>query len=381
MSSDEVGRPLKPLYTRAFEYSDAWVNDARLVVLNARDAADRSAEILVRTKVVSARRQNGFWEIEVETSSGETQTIEARALVNAAGPWVDHILADVVGEDDGKRVRLVQGSHIVVKKLFDHDRCYIFQNSDGRIIFAIPYEEDFTLIGTTDRDYEGDPHEVKVSEEEISYLCSAASEYFAEPIVPDDVVWSYAAVRPLMGDGSSKAQEATRDYVLTLLQGEGEAPLLNIHGGKLTTYRKLAEAVLAKISGIIGSKGREWTATKPLPGGDFPPTGFTDQVAKLKTHYGFLGARHARRLTRLYGTKAFEIVGEAGSIKDLGTFFGDDLYQAAVDYLVAREWAISAEDVLWRRTKRGLWLSDKQAQRLDTYLKKIQAASQTKAAE
>ncbi|HHG89182.1 MAG TPA: glycerol-3-phosphate dehydrogenase [Devosia sp.] len=381
MSRDEVGRPLKPLYTRAFEYSDAWVNDARLVVLNARDAADNGAQIMVRTRVVSARHKGDYWEVKVEAAFGEVQTIEARALINAAGPWVDNILADVVGEDDGKSVRLVQGSHIVVRKLFDHDRCYIFQNADGRIIFAIPYEEDFTLIGTTDRDYDGDPGEVKASEEEISYLCDAASEYFINPIVPDDVVWSYSAVRPLMGDGGSKAQEATRDYVLTLLQGNGGAPLLNIHGGKLTTYRKLAEAALDKISGFIGNKGEEWTATKPLPGGDFSVTGFADLVAKLRARYTFLGARHARRLTRLYGTRAFEVLGEAAALEDLGTLFGDDLYQAEVDYLVATEWAVSVEDVLWRRTKRGLWLSGDETKRLEAYLKEIQANSQTRAAE
>jgi len=381
MSSDEVARPLKPLYTRAFEYSDAWVNDARLVVLNARDAVDRGAEIMVRSKVISARHKKDHWEVGVETFSGEVLTIQARALINAAGPWVDHILADVVGEDDGKRVRLVQGSHIVVRKLFDHDRCYIFQNADGRIIFAIPYEEDFTLIGTTDHDYDGDPGEVKASEEEISYLCNAASEYFADPVTPDDVVWSYSAVRPLMGDDSSKAQEATRDYVLTLLHEKEGAPLLNVHGGKLTTYRKLAEAVLDKISPIIGSRGGEWTASEPLPGGDFPVSGFKDLVTKLRTRYEFLGARHGRRLARLYGTKAFEVLSDAASYDDLGTLFGDDLYQAEVDYLVSREWAVTVEDVLWRRTKRGLWFSKDETKKLEAYLKEARTNSQTRAAE
>jgi glycerol-3-phosphate dehydrogenase len=381
MSRDEVAKPLKPLYTRAFEYSDAWVNDARMVVLNARDAADKGAQILVRTKVISAEHDKDQWIICVEDAAGRARTIRARSLINAAGPWVDNILANVVGEDDGKRVRLVQGSHIVVKKLFDHDKCYIFQNADGRIIFAIPYEEDFTLIGTTDRDYEGDPRDVRITEEEISYLCSAASEYFAAPITPENVVWSYSAVRPLMDDGASKAQEATRDYVLTLLHDEGKAPLLNVHGGKLTTYRRLAEAALERITGIIGKKGGEWTASKPLPGGDFPVTGFDDLVAKLRKKYGFLGARHARRLVRLYGTIAFKIVGDASSQEDLGVLFGDDLYQAEVDYLVENEWAFSAQDILWRRTKRGLWLSGGQVERLEDYLKKKHEDEQTRAAE
>jgi len=369
MLNDEAAKPLKPLYKKAFEYSDCWVNDARLVVLNARDAADRGAEILTRTKVVSARRLDGEWIVELEGANAKTFTVRAKTLVNAAGPWVEKILSDVVDIDDGKRIRLVKGSHIVVKSLFDHGKCYIFQNADGRIIFAIPYEDDFTLIGTTDHDYFGRPEDVKISDEEVSYLCNAASEYFAAPVTLDKVVWSYSAVRPLMDDGASKAQEATRDYVLSVERGQrDEAALISVHGGKITTYRKLAEGALDHIGNILGRRGKKWTASQPLPGGDFSVYDFDAQVASLGEDYEFLDPRHVRRLVRLYGTKAREILGQAGSIADLGQLFGDDLYEVEVRYLIEREWAQTADDILWRRTKRGLWFSNSQNAALASYM-------------
>ncbi|MBN9253027.1 MAG: glycerol-3-phosphate dehydrogenase, partial [Mesorhizobium sp.] len=269
MHTDPSGKPLKRLFSKAFEYSDGWVNDARLVALNARDAADKGADIRVRTKVVSARRDDKVWTVTLEdTHTGVREEVTARLLVNAAGPWVDHVLTEAFGRNDVHNVRLVQGSHIVVPKKFDDPRAYFFQNKDGRIIFAIPYEEDFTLIGTTDQDYPGDPHDVKISDAEIDYLCAAASEYFAEPVKREDIVWTYSAVRPLYDDGASKAQEATRDYVLK--SEEGGAPLLNAFGGKITTYRRLSEAMLEKIEGFLGKRGKPWTAVAPLPGGDFP---------------------------------------------------------------------------------------------------------------
>lgn len=372
MASDPAGKPLKPLFKKAFEYSDGWVNDARLVALNARDAADRGATIRTRTKVVGARRENGLWTIKIENlQNGETEEVKARLLVNAAGPWVDHVLSGVVGLNDVHNVRLVQGSHIVIAKKFDDPRAYFFQNKDGRIIFAIPYEDEFTLIGTTDQDYPGDPHEVKISETEIDYLCAAASEYFAQPVKRSDIVWTYSAVRPLYDDGASKAQEATRDYVLKADGGEGSAPIVNAFGGKITTYRRLSESMLEKIEGFLGKRGKPWTANAPLPGGDFPATGFDAQVARLKTAYPFLDARLARRLTRLYGTRAQALLGLAKSNAELGRNFGGDLYEAEVRYLVENEWALTAEDVLWRRTKRGLHLNREQVATLDEFMRGI----------
>ncbi|TIV94631.1 MAG: glycerol-3-phosphate dehydrogenase, partial [Mesorhizobium sp.] len=257
-----------PLFRKAFEYSDGWVNDARLVALNARDAADRGAIIRTRTKVVSARRDGPTWIIKVQNVlTGDTEEVRARLLVNAAGPWVDHVLQTAVGQNEVHNVRLVQGSHIVVAKKFDDPRAYFFQNKDGRIIFAIPYEEEFTLIGTTDRDYPGDPHDVKISDAEIDYLCAAASEYFAVAVKRSDIVWTYSAVRPLYDDGASKAQEATRDYVLKADGGEGVAPLVNAFGGKITTFRRLAESMLEKIESFLGKRGKPWTHDAPLPGG------------------------------------------------------------------------------------------------------------------
>ncbi|RVD16792.1 glycerol-3-phosphate dehydrogenase [Mesorhizobium sp. M4B.F.Ca.ET.017.02.2.1] len=372
MARDPAGKPLKPLFRKAFEYSDGWVNDARLVALNARDAADRGAIIRTRTKVVGARRDGDLWAIRLEdVRTGETEEVKARLLVNAAGPWVDHVLSATVGQNDVHNVRLVQGSHIVIAKKFDDPRAYFFQNKDGRIIFAIPYEEEFTLIGTTDRDYPGDPHEVKISDTEIDYLCAAASEYFAQAVKRSDIVWTYSAVRPLYDDGASKAQEATRDYVLKSDGGEGAAPIINAFGGKITTYRRLSESMLEKIEGFLGKRGKRWTADAPLPGGNFPATGFEAQVAKLKSAYPFLDQGLARRLTRLYGTLAQAVLGLAKSNADLGRNFGADLYEAEVRYLVQNEWALTAEDVLWRRTKRGLHLSREQAATLDEFMRGI----------
>ncbi|EUC00363.1 Glycerol-3-phosphate dehydrogenase [Rhizobium sp. CF080] len=373
MRTDPAGKPLKPLFTKAFEYSDGWVDDARMVVLNARDAADRGALILPRTRVVSARRENGVWVIgTLDARTGRAETYQARMLVNAAGPWVDQVIREALGNNDARHVRLVQGSHIVVKRKFEGPRAYFFQNRDNRIIFAIPYENDFTLIGTTDRDYSGDPKNVKISEEETTYLCNAASEYFREPVRPADIVWTYSAVRPLFDDGASKAQEATRDYVLKLDYTQ-DAPVLNVFGGKLTTYRRLSEHALEKIAEAIGAKGQPWTAKSHLPGGDFAAQGYEEEVRKLKARYPFLEERHARRLVRRYGTRSVMILDSAARTEDLGHHFGGDLYEAEVKYLVDREWAMSAEDVLWRRTKDGLRLSEKEKEYLEEYMAAIPA--------
>jgi glycerol-3-phosphate dehydrogenase len=366
LATDAAGAPLKPnLFQRGFEYSDCWVDDARLVALNARDAADRGAEIAVRTRAVAATRGPEGWALEVEDAdTGQRRTVQGRVLVNAAGPWVDSVLTGVVRSHTKAHVRLVQGSHIVVRKLFEHDRCYIFQNGDGRIIFAIPYEGQFTLIGTTDQDYTGDPAKVAISPEETDYLCRAASEYFTRPVTPDDVVWSFSGVRPLYDDGASEAKAATRDYVLEMDAPDGLAAQLSVFGGKITTYRRLAESMLAKLAAHLpkGSEAkRGWTATAALPGGDFPIDGQAALAAALGRDYPFLTEPEAQRLARSYGTRAKVMLGAATDRAALGPWFGE-LSATEVRYLMQQEWARRPEDVLWRRSKLGLHLtSDEQA--------------------
>lgn len=368
LAHDPAGRPLKDDRAKAFEYSDCWVEDARLVVLNAMDAAVRGAAIHTRTRVAAATRENGLWHLTAEGPQGRSD-VWAKALVNAAGPWVGEVLNGVVHTNARAGVRMVQGSHIVVPRLYEHDRCYIFQNADGRIIFAIPYEQDFTLIGTTDRDYRGDPADVAATPEEIAYLCAAASEYFSKPVTPDSVVWTYSGVRPLYDDGASKAQEATRDYVLTLDAPEGSAPLLSVFGGKITTYRRLAESALEKLAPHAPWAARAaWTTSGALPGGDFPVRGFDALVDELATTHPWLERRTATRLARSYGTRARDILAGAKSIADLGRHFGADLYEREVRYLMRAEWARRAEDVLWRRSKLGLRLSPRERETLDSFI-------------
>ena len=369
LTRDPVGTPLKSDYATGFEYSDCAVDDVRLVVLNARDAADRGAQILVRTEVTALKRAGNIWSVEVlDHMTGRRRTLTAGAVVNAAGPWVDRVLRQAVGRNDASNVRLVQGSHIVVPKLYDHDRCYIFQNGDGRIFFAIPYHDDYTMIGTTDLDYDGDPKDVAISEAEIDYLCRGASDYFERPITAADIVWSFSGVRPLFDDGASAAQRATRDYVLRTEDEDGRAPLINIFGGKITTYRKLAESVVARLAAGLGERGKPWTDAAALPGGDFAVDGFEDLVAGLRADYPFLEARHAARLARQFGTRARNVLGRSESVDDLGKWFGADLYEVEVAYLIDQEWARTADDVLWRRTKLGLRFTDDQRDSLATWM-------------
>jgi glycerol-3-phosphate dehydrogenase len=350
---DAAGAPLKPQFVKGFEYSDCWVDDARLVVLNARDAANRGAVIETRKKLVGARAKNGGWIVSLrDLVTNEQSEVAARVLVNAAGPWVDRVLSRIAPHE-ARHVRLVKGSHIVVPKIFDHGRCYIFQNPDGRIVFAIPYEDDFTLIGTTDRDFSGDPAEVAITAEEIDYLCAAASDYFIEPVKSSNVVWAYSGVRPLYGDPAVAAQDATRDYVIEVEAVE-HAPLINIFGGKITTYRRLAEKIVERIGEKIGSRGAPWTAQAPLPGGDFFDGDLSALTKNLRAQKPFLSEALARRLARSYGSLCREILGDARSLADLGQDFGAGLFRAEVDYLFEKEWARTAEDILWRRTKLGL---------------------------
>ncbi|MEQ1719121.1 MAG: glycerol-3-phosphate dehydrogenase [Hyphomicrobium sp.] len=362
-----AGRPLKDHFTRAFEYSDCWVDDARLVVLNAMDARQRGADIRTRTEAVAARPQGNGWSIELEDkSTGKRDKVEARVLINASGPWVDDVLNSKAGLNGKPRIRLVKGSHIVVPKVFDHDRAYIFQNDDRRIVFAIPYEGEFTLIGTTDVDYKGDPANVKIEAEEIAYLTRLASTYFKSEIKPGDVVWSYSGVRPLMDDGATAAQEATRDYVLELDTSQG-APLLNIFGGKITTYRRLAEEAIGKLADELTIK-QPWTSGAALPGGDFPVDGVASLVAEITRTAPGVDPKLARRLVRTYGTRARDIVAGVKSAAGLGQMFGAGLSEREVRYLIKNEWAQTAEDILWRRTKLGLRLSGGEQESLADWL-------------
>ncbi len=367
LARSKVGRVLKDEFRTGFEYSDCWVEDARLVVLNAMDARAKGAVIETRTQCIGATRRDGVWNITVRRQGGRKRTVRARVLVNAAGPWVGDLVQSL--EKRPAPLRLVKGSHIVVPKLFGHDRAYIFQNADGRVIFAIPFERDFTLIGTTDRDFSGDPVDAKCSDEEIAYLCAAASEYFEKPVRPEHVVWTYAGVRPLYDDGSKKAQDATRDYVLDLDAPPGTPPVLNIYGGKITTYRRLAEEVLEKLEPFVGAT-RVWTAKAPLPGGGFSPGRRALEARALRMHYPFLTPGDAARLIGSYGSCAYDLLGAASSAKELGRSFGAGLTEREVRYLIENEWALSAADILWRRSKLGLHMTQRQKRALDTYLTK-----------
>jgi glycerol-3-phosphate dehydrogenase len=378
---DPAGAPLKAMYRRAFEYSDCWVDDARLVVLNARDAADRGAVIATRTRCLEARRQDGLWRLVLEDQrDGSRFDIAARALVNAGGPWVSEVVHGVIGLNDPSPTRLVKGSHIVVERLFDHDRAYIFQNADGRICFAIPYERDFTLIGTTDEDFAGDPHTVAITERETDYLLAAVGEYFATPVTRDRIRWAYAGVRPLYDDGATKAQETTRDYVLRLDAPAGDAPLLSIYGGKITTYRRLAEEVLAHFAATFPHMRGTWTAGATLPGGDIQASLFPQWERNKAADYDFIDPSVAWRLCRAYGTRVDRVIGAAETWDDLGQDFGAGLTAREVDYLIANEWAETADDILWRRSKLGLHIAPEGRAALEDYLLEAKVGSVTAAA-
>jgi glycerol-3-phosphate dehydrogenase len=369
LRSDPAGRPLRAEFKRGFEYSDCWVEDARLVVLNATDAAARGGEIRVRTEMRGARREGGHWQIDLQDRlSGREETIAARVLINAAGPWVGQVLANRIGQNANARVRLVKGSHIVVRRLFDHDRAYIFQNADGRIVFAIPYECDFTLIGTTDVDFSGDPANVRIDDAEIAYLCDAASQYLAKPVRTDDVVWTYSGVRPLYDDGGTAAQQVTRDFVLELDASNTAAPLLSVFGGKITTYRRLAEEALKKIGPWIANARPAWTRGATLPGGDFPVQGFVSLVSDLAASFPEIPKSLLTRLAHAYGTRVRNILSGCHQVADLGHCFGADLYEREVLHLITHEWARTAEDILWRRSKLGLRLTPDERKALEEWL-------------
>lgn len=368
LAEDVAGAPLKEKFKKAFEYSDCWVEDSRLVVLNARDAAQRGAEIMTRTRVARAERRDDLWEITLEdVETGQTRQLRARMLVNAGGPWVENVIRNTAGINTSDGVRLVRGSHVVTRKLFDHGKCYFFQGTDGRIIFAIPYETDFTLIGTTDSDHDDPDSPPVCTEAERDYLLRFASDYFKRPVTPEDVVWTYSGVRPLFDDGAKSATAATRDYVLKVDQDSG-APMLNVFGGKITTYRRLAESALEKIQTFFPGTPGPWTAGVPLPGGDFPVNGAEAMIDGLKADYPFLDDFWARRLIRAYGTEAQEMLGDAKAEADLGRSFGATLTEREIRWLSDKEYARRAEDVVWRRSKLGLRLSEDQIEALDQWM-------------
>ena len=379
LEQDVAGKVLKKNFSKGFEYSDCWVMDSRLVVLNAMDAAAKGASINTRTKLLSATRSGKLWALTLlDQAQNRTFTVQTGVLINASGPWLDELLAHITHSETREHIRMVKGSHIIVHKLFDHNRAYIFQNSDGRIIFAIPYESDFTLIGTTDVDFHGDPGNVTISPEETSYLCRAASEYFIRELSPGDVVGSFSGIRPLFDDGKSDAKAATRDYVLKLDTGRNEAPLLSIYGGKITTYRKLAESVLTKLSPFLPAMKSEWTENANLPGGDFYPDDFTTEINRLMTSCPVLDKDLATRLVRTYGTCAQSMTAGIRDRNGLGRCFGANLFSFEVDYLIAHEWARSGEDILWRRTKLGLSVTADEALALNDYVKeKVPAGQQS----
>lgn len=375
---DEAGKVLRPGYSKGFEYSDCWVMDSRLVVLNAMDAAARGATLRTRSPLLSATREGKIWHLRLMDLNREQEyEIQARVLVNATGPWLDELLPNISHSKTNEHIRMVKGSHIIVHRLFKHSRAYIFQNQDGRIIFAIPYESEFTLIGTTDVDFQGDPTTVAISEEEVDYLCKAASEYFLSPVDRTQVVASFSGIRPLFDDGKSDAKAATRDYVLRLDTGANEAPLLSIYGGKITTYRKLAESVLAKLSPFLPRMGKCWTETSPLPGGDFEPEQFDQEVEKLQSHCPALEQTLARHLVRHYGTLAHAMTDSIRNRTDLGVCFGHHLHAFEVNYLVEKEWARNAEDILWRRTKHGLFFSNEESACLEKYVQNLLSEKQS----
>jgi glycerol-3-phosphate dehydrogenase len=372
-----AGSTLKAGYRRGFTYADCWVEDSRLVVLNALDAAERGAEILVRSKLVSARSENGLWQAVIETD-GARRHVSARAMVNAAGPWVGDILSAKLGRNQAKAVRMVKGSHIIVRRLYDGDFAFILQNPDKRIIFAIPYENEFTLIGTTDIPYQGDPAAVEISVEETEYLCESVSRYFRTPVAAADVLRSYSGVRPLYDDHAENASAVTRDYVLDVTGGDGQPPLLSVFGGKITTFRKLAEHALEKLLPAMGRPaGAGWTAQAAMPGGDIED--FDDYLATVIATYPGFPEGFLHRLVRAYGTRATRILGDAATPAGLGEDFGGMLTAAEVDYLVQQEWAREPEDILWRRSKLALHVPENTVARLAAYLEATRKMKEKKA--
>jgi glycerol-3-phosphate dehydrogenase len=369
-----AGKPLKPAFVRAFAYSDGWVDDARLVVLNALAARERGATVFTRTACGAVQRHAGHWSAALTHADGRQTQVSARCLVNAAGPWAARFLHEAGGAPAPQSLRLIKGSHIVVRRLFDHPCAYIFQHPDKRIVFAIPYEREFTLIGTTDLDYTGDPGQVRISAEEVAYLCQLSNRYFARPIMPRDVVWSYSGVRALVHDAAASASATTRDY--RLLHNSDGAPILSVFGGKITTFRKLAEEAVNKIAPALGNGARAWTAGACLPGGDLfgerpdkrGVLEFEQWAARLQRRYPWLPPALTARYARSYGTRIACLLAQCGAFADLGPEIVPGLFAVEAEYLIEHEWAVTASDILWRRSKLGLHLAAGARQQLEAWL-------------
>lgn len=360
--------PLKKEFKYGFEYSDCWVDDSRLVILNMIDASNKGAKVNNYTKVTNVNNSNEFWSVNTTNSiTNEEKTFKAKTVINASGPWVDEVINNSLNSIDSKNVRLVKGSHIVVKKLFDHDKSYICQNEDGRIFFMIPYEDNFTLIGTTDIDHNESASNIKISQEEKQYICNSANKYLDKEIKLNDIIWSYSGLRPLYDDGASKAQEATRDYVISSNK-QASSLMINIFGGKITTYRRLAETIVESIEDFLGKKKPSWTESSSLPGGEMPVDGQTNLVKILNKQYPFLSKQTIQRLVRSYGLLSSSIYGNAKNLESLGEHFGSGLYEKEVKYLIEKEWACNSDDILFRRSKLGLILSNEGLQKLNLYL-------------
>ncbi len=365
------GQSLKPQFTHGFEYSDCWVQDARLVVLNAMDAAARGCEVRVRTEVTDLVRDQGYWTVHLRNNNTQQRSsVTARVVVNASGPWVVKTLALDEAHDSRYSTRLVKGSHVVVPKLFDHPYTYIFQNADNRIIFAVPYEQHYTLLGTTDMEVDDEPGAVSIDQSEIDYICNSASEYFAKDVRPEEVVWTYSGVRPLYDDDSSNASKVTRDYKLDL-DTRKEAPVLSVYGGKITTYRKLADDAMKLLAAHLPITTDDWTRHEPLPGGDMPDADFDAYLDSAKAQYPWMDSSVLLDYVRNYGTKVNVLLKGRSSTEQLGLLFGTQLYQAEVDYLVEHEWAQTVDDIVWRRSKKGLGMSDSDLASIQEYLTRV----------
>jgi glycerol-3-phosphate dehydrogenase len=360
-----VGYPLKRTFRYGFEYSDCWVDDSRLVVLNALDAAERGAVIRTRTRCTRAERRDE-WEL-VLNSRGRRDVKTARVLVNAAGPWIGPVSDTVIRQPLSNGVRLIKGSHIVIRRRFEHEYGYILEAPDRRVVFVLPFAQEFTLIGTTDENFVGDLNSVTPDADEIAYLCEAVNHYFRDKVTPDELVWSFAGVRALYDDGAGRPEDVTRDYELVLDQRDGQAPLLTIYGGKITTYRRLAEVAMKRIGHFFEALP-PWTAGSSLPGGEFPPDGFDAQVAEVFERWPFLSVPHARRLVQAYGRRVERFLKDAQTMDDLGPRFTGDLTAAEVRYMVENEWAQEADDVLWRRSKIGLKTTAEERTALDRFM-------------
>ena len=359
LSGPPYNSGLKPNLRHGFIYSDCRVDDARLVVMNAMSAREQGAQVFTHTACVHAEREQGDWRVRL-VRGGETLEVHVRAIVNAAGPWVKDVLNQQLGQPSRDAVRLVKGSHIVVRKRYQGEHAFILQNDDRRVVFMIPYERAYTLIGTTDIPLEGDPRDPRASDAEIEYLCRAANRYLAQPIAPADVIWAYAGVRPLYDDGSSDPSKVTRDYTLRVDDVEGRAAVLSVFGGKITIYRRLAEHAMDKLAPYFPGLKPAWTGNAPLPGGDFPPSARRDVFLDLARRYPRLPSEFLHGAHRRHGLLAAAVAGDAQTEEDLGEHFGADLYEREVAYLREHEWAHDVDDILWRRTKSGLHMTQEQ---------------------